>query len=617
MAVKRHRTHYDITAANRTDAAMAAVEKNMHRVERASARMGQTFQAVLGATGAITLGRAMAQEVMQFERESMRLNAVIRATGGAAGVTRDELESMAQSIGRATTFDAGDLVMAQSELMKFGNIHGNVFRGALQLSADLAAFMGTEVPDAAAMIGKSLQSPTEGITQMERQFGKLTEAQRSHIEQLVEQGRAVEAQNAILDLWKQKIGGTAELMNTGLTGAVAAAGEAWRDLLEDFGKMDATGGLVERRLRGIAEILDHIRQSSAPATGGEQRLERMVALQEQIDAIEGQIRDRERGPRPERFADGIAAARAQVAALKKELMAINQVGLDENRLRRAQQEQADFEASLAVGQTPVTLGGRTAGGSRGGGAAKPAGDADGPLKAYLERQKEIEEANRQIADAVNEPLVQSAELATQAADALVYTWDEAGNRVAMTREEFERLNEVQLETEDAIGKAARSASDFGFTFNSALEDAILNGGKLSDVLKAVEQDIGRMLLRKAVTEPLGDAVGGLFKNLDFGSIFSSSPGAYTGSMAAFDKGTDYVPKTGLAIIHKGEAIIPASQNNGGGGNITFAPVYNVDSRSDRATVMADLERMTRASEARLIRQMRYRSGAVGRALEGQ
>jgi hypothetical protein len=33
--------------------------------------------------------------------------------------------------------------------------------------------------------------------------------------------------------------------------------------------------------------------------------------------------------------------------------------------------------------------------------------------------------------------------------------------------------------------------------------------------------------------------------------------------------------------------------------------------------MADLERMTRASEARLIRQMRYRSGAVGRALEGQ
>ena len=32
----------------------------------------------------------------------------------------------------------------------------------------------------------------------------------------------------------------------------------------------------------------------------------------------------------------------------------------------------------------------------------------------------------------------------------------------------------------------------------------------------------------------------------------------------FANGTDYVPRTGLALIHQGEKIIPAAQNNGGG-----------------------------------------------------
>jgi len=34
-------------------------------------------------------------------------------------------------------------------------------------------------------------------------------------------------------------------------------------------------------------------------------------------------------------------------------------------------------------------------------------------------------------------------------------------------------------------------------------------------------------------------------------------------IAGFAQGTDYVPKTGLAVIHKGEAVIPASENGKG------------------------------------------------------
>ena len=67
----------------------------------------------------------------------------------------------------------------------------------------------------------------------------------------------------------------------------------------------------------------------------------------------------------------------------------------------------------------------------------------------------------------------------------------------------------------------------------------------------------------------------------------------------FANGTDYVPRDMPAFIHKGERIIPAAQNlrdrsaGGGGGRsvaVTYAPVIQVDSRSDRAQVLADVQR---------------------------
>jgi hypothetical protein len=66
-----------------------------------------------------------------------------------------------------------------------------------------------------------------------------------------------------------------------------------------------------------------------------------------------------------------------------------------------------------------------------------------------------------------------------------------------------------------VERMERASSDFGFTFNSALEDAIINGKELGDVVKALGQDIARMVLRKNITEPLGNFVSGI----DFGAIF--------------------------------------------------------------------------------------------------
>jgi hypothetical protein len=72
------------------------------------------------------------------------------------------------------------------------------------------------------------------------------------------------------------------------------------------------------------------------------------------------------------------------------------------------------------------------------------------------------------------------------------------------------------------------AKDLGMTFSSAFEDAIVNGGKLSDILKGLEQDILRIVTRKLVTEPLANA---LTSGLQ--SIFGGAGGAGGGIFSSF------------------------------------------------------------------------------------
>ncbi len=90
-----------------------------------------------------------------------------------------------------------------------------------------------------------------------------------------------------------------------------------------------------------------------------------------------------------------------------------------------------------------------------------------------------------------------------AMDDLALAYQQAGERAA----EFNALiAQSARETADLSG----AARELGFTFASALEDAIVKGERFSDILEGLEQDILRILTRKLITEPLaGGITGGL------------------------------------------------------------------------------------------------------------
>lgn len=173
--------------------------------------------------------------------------------------------------------------------------------------------------------------------------------------------------------------------------------------------------------------------------------------------------------------------------------------------------------------------------------------------------------------------------------------------VRLLTDEFEagRLSEsLYLETVSArldltgekIGQTKSAAEELGLTFSSAFEDAIVGGKAFSDVLDGLIQDMARMAIRKAVTEPMAN-----YMSAAIGTILPS-----------FAVGTEYVPTDMIAQIHQGERIVPAAQNRAGADGRAVTVVQNF-TVGDVASISM-VRQAVAGSEKRI-------AGAMGRSMQ--
>lgn len=142
-----------------------------------------------------------------------------------------------------------------------------------------------------------------------------------------------------------------------------------------------------------------------------------------------------------------------------------------------------------------------------------------------------------------------------------------------------------------LEKTKSLAEDLGLTFTSAFEDAIVEGEKLSDVLKGLEKDIIRIITRKMVTEPLGNFVTGALEGFGFadGGIMT---GAGPLSLKKYASG-GVANSPQLALFGEGsqpEAFVPLPDGRripvameGGGGTTVVMNISTPDANSFRAS----------------------------------
>jgi hypothetical protein len=226
------RLQQDMDKANRlVGNTMTSISRSADMAKKALATIGVGFSLGLVVSGIKSVVRA-AEEARQVQ---VRLNAVYKATGGVVGLTSDELNKLADSMAAVTQFDDESIRDGMAEIIKFGTITGKVFKDSLKVIADYAAFSKQGFSEAAAQVGKAL-GDTEHASKLLKNAGViLTDQEKELIEALNESGRAAEAQQIILEKLNATYGGTAELLNTGLTKSITDLGKAWDELFETMG----------------------------------------------------------------------------------------------------------------------------------------------------------------------------------------------------------------------------------------------------------------------------------------------------------------------------------------------------------------------------------------------
>ena len=223
------------------------VENQLDKIDKkASATsngMGKAFGAIGKASlvvgGAIVagLGWAMAEGVKgvaAMEDQTAQLNAVLKSTKGAVGLTSKEISDMATALQLTTKFAEEDTLAGQNMLLTFTNIGKDVFPLATNTLLDLATAMGTDAKSSAIQMGKALNDPTKGITALSRVGVTFTEEQKKVIKRLQETGDMAGAQKVILAELNKEFGGSAKAAGETFSGKLVILKNSLGELTEGF-----------------------------------------------------------------------------------------------------------------------------------------------------------------------------------------------------------------------------------------------------------------------------------------------------------------------------------------------------------------------------------------------
>jgi hypothetical protein len=252
--------------------ALASASAKMESFAQRAGELGNTLSTRL-TLPIVGAGALMLKAFTEEEDALARLTAGLRANGGQANVTADEIRNLASQLQRVTTFGDETTISAAALLTTFHQIRnevgaGNdVFNRTIIASQDLAAAMGIDLQSATMQLAKALENPTIGLGALTRTGTTFTEQQKQMIQTLVESGRQLEAQTMILDVVESQYKGTAQAIAQTTSGQIKNAFNELGDEMEQFGRIIAGA---------VIKLLGHIRSLVRAFAEMDEQRKRMV-----------------------------------------------------------------------------------------------------------------------------------------------------------------------------------------------------------------------------------------------------------------------------------------------------------------------------------------------------
>ena len=242
-----------------TDAAFASLGNSIGGVEKKASSLSTGLvglgRTLVGIFAGYQIGRffmSSAEEAGKAEAAVAQLNAVLKSTGNAAGLTANEILKLSKELQRETAFGDEAVTSAQSLLLTFTNIKKDIFPQATRTILDMSVALGQDLSSSAVQLGKALQDPILGVTALRRVGVNFNTSQTEMIKKMVETGRAAEAQAYILKELSTEFGGSAQAELQSYTGKVKQMQNTWGDFKEVVG--NALIPSFEAILTGFATI---------------------------------------------------------------------------------------------------------------------------------------------------------------------------------------------------------------------------------------------------------------------------------------------------------------------------------------------------------------------------
>ena len=214
--------------------------------------------ALLGVGAAITgFSLLSIKAFAESEAAAGKLEAVLKSTGGAAGMTKESCEALATSLAKVTAYDDDMIKGGEAVLLTFTKIGKEVFPQATEAALNMSTFFKQDLQSSAIQLGKALNDPIQGVSALMRVGVSFTEQQKEQIKVLVDTGKAMDAQRIILKELETEFGGQARKELDGFEGQL-------RKLKQEFGELqEAMGEPLVGHLKELTKGMQGLNREAA------------------------------------------------------------------------------------------------------------------------------------------------------------------------------------------------------------------------------------------------------------------------------------------------------------------------------------------------------------------
>ena len=234
----------EISAVNNLQKGLSSSKQQLSEFQKFTSGIGDklkqafTFTAIIAGVKALTsaINDCVQATKTQLEADT-RLQATIKATNQQFIASAAEIKQYASNLQSVTRFSDDVIESTAALLLASQKFDKQGLERTIELSADLAEAMGTDLPSAAQTLEKALVDPGEGLTRLRTIGITFTDSEKDMIEALKNAGKEFEAQQIILDKVEASYGGMAESLASIDTSTLDKIKNVWGDLKEDLGTL--------------------------------------------------------------------------------------------------------------------------------------------------------------------------------------------------------------------------------------------------------------------------------------------------------------------------------------------------------------------------------------------